>query len=93
MGGARHPSCLIKEVVEGKSGIGQLENSINGFVNLWMNGCGCFYIGQEKSHAFCSLLSNGFEGLEDTTLSGNDGTWDCGLFHHCTRLVAAQLSS
>ena len=37
------------------------------------------------------ILSNGFEGIEDTTLTGKNGDYK-GPYFHCTRLVAIQLS-
>ena len=53
--------------------------------------CG-FYLGNEKSDSFCCDLSRGFEGIEDTTLTGqNLEDDDYGPYHHCTRLVAIQL--
>ena len=56
------------------------------------NAGGGFWLGHEKSDSYCHDLSRGFKGLEDTTLSGNDGTWQHGPYFHCARLIAVQLS-
>ena len=55
-------------------------------------GCGRgFYLGNEKSFSYCDELSRAFEGLEDTTLTGQSGRCWEGPYHHCSRLVAVQL--
>ena len=67
------------------------ENDINGFVTFGDDFCGGFYLGNERSDSYCADLSRGFEGLEDTTLTGKN--WErpnFGEYHHCTRLVAIQ---
>ena len=50
-------------------------------------GAGWFYLGNEKSHTLCYDMSDGFEGVEDTTLTGkpNGGKFTC------CRLVAIEL--
>ena len=65
------------------------KNSSNGFVNFWVNYAGGFCLGNEKSNSYCCDMSCGFEGLDDTTLTGQNNT-DCDFppYHHCTRLVA-----
>ena len=63
----------------------------NGFVEFRVYG-GCFFLGNEKSRTFCCNSSDGFEGIQDTTLTGKNGTYYKGPYHHCTRLVAVQLS-
>ena len=63
----------------------------NGFVDFWVDGVGGFFLGNEWSESYCENVSRGFEGLEDTTLMGKNGTFDKGPFHRCTRLVAVQL--
>ena len=50
-------------------------------------GRGWFHLGNEKSRTFCFSLSGGFEGMEDTTLTGTN----IGQFFTCCRLVAIQL--
>ena len=60
------------------------------FYGFWVEGYGCFRLGNERSESCCWDMSFAFEGLNDTTLTGNNG--GCGgPFHHCTRLVAIQL--
>ena len=61
------------------------------FVVFWVDGSGGFYLGNERSASICYDISDAFEGLEDTTLTGKNGAWDQGQYHHCTRLVAIQL--
>ena len=60
----------------------------NGFVEFGVDGYGAggFWLGNERSKSFCWNISRAFEGLENTTLTGNNG-----LYYHCTRLVAIQL--
>ena len=65
-------------------------NNKSGFVLFEVKGAGWFFLGNEKSESWCSHLSLGFEDIEDTTLTGKDGTWR-GPYHHCTRLVVVQL--
>ena len=63
----------------------------NGFVFF---GCsGGFGLGNERSCTWCGDLSEAFEGIEDTTLTGqtNPGSFDNGQHHHCTRLIAVHL--
>ena len=61
------------------------ENS-NGFVSFGVGYAAWFRLGNEKLCTWCWDLSKGFEGLEDTTLTGRDR----GSFS-CCRIVATQL--
>ena len=61
-----------------------------GFVEFGVDGVGNFQLGNESSKSNCWNLSRGFEGLEDTTLTGKTYQ-NFGPYHHCTRLVAVQL--
>ena len=47
-----------------------------------------FYLGNDKSNTFCQDLSKGFEGLEDTTLTGKRTYRER---FACIHLVAIQL--
>ena len=67
------------------------KNDTSGFVVFWVFGKGGFYLGNESSESDCWNVSDAFEGLEDTTLTGKNGTCDEGPFHHCVRLIAVQL--
>ena len=67
------------------------KSDINGFVWFGVYGEGGPYLGDESSNSFCWHVSDAFEGFDDTTLTGKDGDWDEGPYHHCTRLVAIQL--
>ena len=58
----------------------------NGFV--YFEAGGWFGLGSERVDAWCGGLSFGFEGLENTTLTGKTLG---GNYHLCTRLVAVQL--
>ena len=63
------------------------------FVWFGVNNVGNFSLGNERSDLICWNLSNGFEGIKDTTLTGqNNSNWK-GPFHHCCRLVAVHLSN
>ena len=69
------------------------KNDNKGFVGFWVNRKFGFFLGNESSRSFCSGMSQGFEGLVDTTLSGEDIPYfSNGPYHLCTRLVAVQLS-
>ena len=48
---------------------------------------GYFYLGHEKSRTRCCCLSDGFEGIKNTTLTGKK---NCDRFT-CTRVVAVHL--
>ena len=54
---------------------------------IWFSGgYGSLYLGNEKSDTYCRDMSNGFEGIERTTLTGKDRER-----FTCCRLVAIQL--
>ena len=81
----------VREGLRKKAGVCFYSKNYSGFVSFWGGG-GCrFYLGDERSKSFCWTLSRGFEGLEDTTLTGESGHYDKGPFHLCFRLVAVQL--
>ena len=64
------------------------DNSDGQFVRFWGGGGkGGFFLGNERSDSNCISLSQDFEGIENTTLTGkkNDGDFTC------CRLVAIQL--
>ena len=58
-----------------------------GFIQFSVNNVGGFWLGNMSSLSFCYNLSQAFDGLMDTTLTGKD----CDN-HRCTRLMAIQLS-
>ena len=64
-------------------------NDRNEFVMFGVGGH--FSLGNEKSDSWCWAMSDGFEGLERATLTGKNGHWAQGPYHHCTRLVAVRL--
>ena len=49
---------------------------------------GCL-LGNDRLDSVCVKMSKGFKGLEDTTLTGQNSTWD-GPYFHCARLIAIQ---
>ena len=57
------------------------------FVNIGGN-AGWFYLGNETSKTYCFYLSDGYEGIENTTLTGKTGSSNP---FTCTRIVAIQL--
>ena len=87
-----HGRCMTPQRFVVKEGLNRkyvffYNDSSNGFVEFGVNSTGWFYLGNEISKSYCCDLSRVFEGLENTTLSGNDE--NClGQYHHCTRLVA-----
>ena len=84
---------VVKEGLKENVNVCFYKNDSSGFVWFWVygtHGCG-FFLGNERSDSFCSDMSRAFEGLKDTTLTGKNGRWKEGQYHHCTRLVAIQL--
>ena len=82
---------VLNEEVKEKAEVSLEKNDRSGFVEF----CGYdggFFLGNEKSKSFCCKMSRAFEGLEDTTLTGqNNPDFRFPPYHHCTRLVAVQL--
>ena len=67
-------------------------DSSYGFVWFGMGGVGGFRLGNEKSDSYCWNMSRAFEGLENTTLTGMNGTYYHNPpFHHYSRLLAVKL--
>ena len=62
-------------------------DSYGWFVRFWGGGNSWLYLGNEKSDTWCIDLSCDFEGIEDTTLTGNNNP----VAFTCCRLVAVQL--
>ena len=67
------------------------KNYSSGFVAFGVDNAGGFFLGNEDSDSYCWVVSDAFEGLEDTTLTGKSGRFLEGPYHHCARLVAIQL--
>ena len=82
---------VVKAELKDKAYVFFCKNNCNGFVQFGVSGVGWFYLGNERSRSFCRYLSRSFDGLEDTTLTGKNGTLFSGPYHHCARLVAIQL--
>ena len=82
---------VVKDRLKEEAKVSFWKRDENGFVELGVNGEGGFCLGNEKSASFCCDMSCAFEGLENTTLTGQNCTSDKGPFHHCTRLVAVRL--
>ena len=81
----------LKEGVE-RAYVSFYTNDRNGFVLFEADCQGGFTLGNERSNSWCWDMSNAFEGLNNTTLTGqNNSAVDNGVYHHCTRLVAVQL--
>ena len=80
----------VKEESKEKAYVRFFKNSY-GFVWFGVFCVGGFFLGNERSDSYCGCLSKAFKGLEDTTLTGKNGTWREGPYHHCARLVAFQL--
>ena len=92
-----HGRCMTPQrfaVKEGKKDnviVKFFKNNINGFVGFWVFDNYGFRLGNERSYSNCNQMSQGFEGLEDTTLTGKNGACHEGPYYHCTRIVAIQL--
>ena len=84
------PRFVVKKGLKENASV-MFKNSSYGFVVFWVGDAGWFYLGNEKSYSYCRNLSDAFEGLDDTTLTGKNGRWKEGPYNHCTRLVAIQL--
>ena len=82
----------VREWLNEKAYVKFYQKNTYGFVWFGVDDVGNFRLGNEKLESFCCDLSDAFEGLEDTTLSGQDTKYGTGPYHHCTRLVAVQLS-
>ena len=74
--------------------VGLTKSDIRGFIYIMVDYVVRFIFGNEKSRPYCCNMSRAFEGLEDTTLTGQNsphGDWSDGLYHHYSRLVAVRL--
>ena len=80
---------VLKKWVKEKAYVIFKKNNQYGFV--WFGMYEGFYLGNERSDSYCKIMSGGFEGIQDTTLTGKSEGGPFGPFHHCTRLVAIQL--
>ena len=83
---------VVKEELKKEAFVYFFKNDSRGFVDFWVNG-GNFSLGNEGSDSYCCDMSRGFEGLEDTTLTGKNGDWFIEPYHRCARLVAVRLSN
>ena len=79
----------VKESVKDQGIVRFYDGHSYGFVWFGVNGVGGLTIGNERSKSHCFFPSFGFEGMQDTTLTGQDGPNN---EHSCTRLIAIQLS-
>ena len=76
----------VKERVSAKGYVRFYKNLSTAFVVFGLTGVGGFLLGNEQSDSSCNYMADCFEGLQNTTLTGSN------RIHHCTRLVAVQLS-
>ena len=58
-----------------------------GFITFGDGEAGHLYLGNMETNPFCHYLSWDYQGIEDRTLTGKNGTCE---FHHCRRLVVLQ---
>ena len=79
---------VLRQFVKNEAHV-EFNKGENGFVWFYVSEGG-FTLGGERSDSYCNTMSRVFEELEDTTLTGKNGTWQ-GPYHHCTRLVTVQL--
>ena len=78
---ARHPAKACVEVCRA---------SPHGFINVWVSREGGFWLGNERSRAYCANLHWAFDGLGDESLTGRAKNLG-GSDHHCQRLVVVQM--
>ena len=81
---------VLKSEAKWEANVFFWKNDSNGFVWFRVDYIGGFFLGNERSDSICEDVSEVFEGLEDTTLSGMTGLKPEDR-HHCARLVAIQL--
>ena len=87
-----HGRCMtpqrfaVKRELRGDASVRFNKNNKSGWFVKFDGGDGWFYLGNEKSETYCVYLSRGFEGIEDTTLTGKNDE-----FFTCCRLVAIQI--
>ena len=82
---------MVKEEWKGGASVEFFKNVCGGRFVLFNGGGGWFSLGNEKSRTWCFQLSHGFNGIDDTTLTGEPEGSHSGNFT-CCRLVAVQLS-
>ena len=64
-----------------------------GVCQVWVDAVGFFFLGNAKSTSLCFNIHLALEGLQDTTLTGQNNTnYNYPPYFHCARLMAAQLS-
>ena len=81
----------VNEGPKQKAGVCFYSKNYSGFVVFWAGSTSGLSLGNESSNSYCWSMSRGFHGLVDTTLTGKNGHYDKGPFHHCARLVAVHL--
>ena len=79
---------VLKKELKDNAFVSFDETDSDGFVYFAVFAHSGLLLGNEKSKSYCFHISDAFDGLEDTTLTGTCGF--CG-YHHCARLVAVQL--
>ena len=78
---------VVKVELRGDAGVRFFKNYFEGWFVAFDGGAGGFFLGNEKSRTWCSTLSFAFEGIENTTLTGNTFP----KRFTCCRLIAIQL--
>ena len=78
---------VVKDRWHGGACVAFYDNDYHGRFVVFMGGDGWFIVGNEKSRTLCDDVSHGFEGIEDTTLTGHSHPET----FTCCRLVAVQL--
>ena len=81
----------VKDESKGELLVDFWKNDSNGFVSFTVPSLCQVFLGNERSNSNCCHLSLGFQGVDDTTLTGLNGPWHEGPFFHCIRLLAVQL--
>ena len=79
----------LRECIKHCSAVGFNANNPHRIVYCcqgWLN------LGNRESSLFCGNLSQYLEGIQDTTLTGENASYHHGPFYHNTRLIAIQLT-
>ena len=82
---------FVKERLKERASVVFYKDNIYAFVAFSVLGDGSFCLGNERTETSCWNLSRCFEGIENTTLTGNDRVLHQRPYYHCTRLVAVQV--
>ena len=91
-----HGRCMtpqrfaVKPACRQRSAVWVYSQDPRGFIYFGVD-CTYFTLGNQQSNSLCQNVSHAFASLRDTTLTGTNGSYLVGPFHHCVHLLAVQL--